>query len=224
MKSQNSNQKKSRINFPEKVFFSLIFFLFCAHNSLAADMELGAFVTNNSGQPLNGELTIRFSIYSQNRTDQSQPIENSIWQEEKVIKIKNGILKTSLGDEVPLPNFTTNPADNYYLGIKIGDDQEMVPRRKIPANFWSVNALNALQAQTAISLRGASIGTNAGDIAVLAAGGQFDKNLIPKLTKLGAITTGTWQATRIDSQYLDQTPNFSTLTIDTALPLSSGGT
>jgi len=224
VKSQNSNQKKSRINFPEKVFFSLIFFLFCAHNSLAADMELGAFVTNNSGQPLNGELTIRFSIYSQNRTDQSQPIENSIWQEEKVIKIKNGILKTSLGDEVPLPNFTTNPADNYYLGIKIGDDQEMVPRRKIPANFWSVNALNALQAQTAISLRGASIGTNAGDIAVLAAGGQFDKNLIPKLTKLGAITTGTWQATRIDSQYLDQTPNFSTLTIDTALPLSSGGT
>ena len=69
-------------------------------------------------------------------------------------------------------------AHQYYLGIRIGEDDEMVPRKRIGAVPLALDAVNATTAINALSLNGAIVGTEAGNIPVLNASGKFDSSLI----------------------------------------------
>ncbi len=115
----------------------LSFFLFTFHTTHAArQMEGVAFITDKTGQPVTGNYAVRFAIYSQNRnltdpypsdSDQTQ----RIWTETQTIQVKSGILQFTLGANQDLPILEGNDNNQFYLGIRINQDAEMAPRKKI---------------------------------------------------------------------------------------------
>jgi hypothetical protein len=69
----------------------------------------------------------------------------------KSLTLTNGIFSTTLGESGDNP-LTLDFSENYYLGIKIGTNTEMTPRRKITPTGFALNAnrLNGLTADNYI--------------------------------------------------------------------------
>ncbi len=126
-------------------------------------------------EAVNGTFDIRFAIYTADRTNASaSETAGKIWEETKQVDVRGGMIVTQLGDSVAIPqDLFSDPSKSYYLGIKIDQDSEMIPRKKIAA---VPSALDAANAQT---LGGKVVGTAAGDIPVLGSGNKFDLNLLP---------------------------------------------
>jgi hypothetical protein len=75
----------------------------------------------------------------------------------KSLTLTNGIFSTTLGESGDNP-LTLDFSENYYLGIKIGTNTEMTPRRKITPTGFALNAnrLNGLTANNYINTSGDS--------------------------------------------------------------------
>jgi len=94
-----------------------------------------------------GDYTIVFSLYS------TATGGTALWTETKTVTVTGGLFSVILGESTPLS--TSLLTGTTYLGIKVGDDDEMTPRRQI------VSVAYALVAQEANSLAsGAIIGTD----------------------------------------------------------------
>jgi len=125
-----------------------------AKESKPEDLDVSVFITGNGNQEItNGDYEVRFALYTVDRTevdpypsdaDQSQ----RVWEETKIVTIENGLLKTFLGNINPLPADLNFAEKNFYLGIRVERDSEMVPRKKIGSVPLSRMAMNALTAQT----------------------------------------------------------------------------
>src|SRR3990167_942508 len=169
----------------------------------ASQITLSAFILENKNRALlNGDYTVRFALYAQEEGG------SPVWQETQTTPIKNGSMRASLGQSTPLQSLDVQNT-TYYLGITLNADSEMPPRVKIGSAF------SALNAQT---LQGKTIGTNEGNIATLDANAKFDKKLIPKISKLGTITIGTWEGEKIAAGFLTNT--FPYLAIGDGTPSS----
>ncbi|MDI6778488.1 MAG: hypothetical protein QMD77_04885, partial [Patescibacteria group bacterium] len=113
------------------------------------DVEVSAYLMDADNQQiLNGEYEVRFGIYSTDRaetdpypsdTDQA----SRVWEETQKVSIQNGLLTAYLGQIAPIPTSFDFAAGNYYLGIRIGEDAEMVPRKRIGAVPLARTAMNA---------------------------------------------------------------------------------
>ncbi|HBO16379.1 MAG TPA: hypothetical protein DD451_00005, partial [Candidatus Moranbacteria bacterium] len=138
--------------------------------SLAAaekQLEISGYISNNEGNEIdNGEYSIKFSIYA----DENSSV--SVWSEVQTTQIVNGIFNASLGLENSLPNNLNFADKEYYLGIKIGEDSEMKPRKKMGAVPLALNAVDAMY------LDGATIGTGEGDILQLGKNGKIDNDYL----------------------------------------------
>jgi len=79
-------------------------------------------LTDSSGTPVNGTVSMVFSIYS-------VPTGGSaLWFETQNVSVTDGIFSVNLGEVTPIDL----PFDSqYYLGVRIGSDSEMVPRIKM---------------------------------------------------------------------------------------------
>ncbi len=183
----------------------LILFNYTSQSTEAApSIELSAYVVNAKDQGvLDGDYDVRFALYTKDRTasDQSEA-DSKVWEETQKLTIQNGLIRASLGGLKEFPKELDFSQNQYYLGIKIGDNGEMVPRKKIGSNFFSINAISALNANSAASLNGSVIGIAAGNIPVLATGGTLAPTMLPAITKLGAVSTGTWEADMVASNYI----------------------
>src|SRR3990167_8560869 len=169
----------------------------------ASQITLSAFILENKNRALlNGDYTVRFALYAQEEGG------SPVWQETQTTPIKNGSMRASLGESTPLQSLDVQNT-TYYLGITLNADSEMPPRVKIGSAF------SALNAQT---LQGKTIGTNEGNIATLDANAKFDKKLIPKISKVGTITIGTWEGEKIAAGFLTNT--FPYLAIGDGTPSS----
>lgn len=122
----------------------------------------------------NGTYTVRFGIYTIDRTVADAYPSNTdagtrIWEETQEVTVKGGMFRTFLGSVNPFPANLNFETGSYYVGIRIAEDSEMVPRKKLGSVPRAMNSQ---------FLRGRTIGTNAGDIALLGKGGKIDiKNL-----------------------------------------------
>ncbi|MEI9966636.1 MAG: hypothetical protein WDN67_03290 [Candidatus Moraniibacteriota bacterium] len=100
----------------------------------------------------------------------------------QTITVQNGIFRVSLGTANPLPasiDFTTG---NYYIGLRIGTDSEIVPRKHlgaVPRAISAGTAQTAVTAQSAQTLDGRSVGTNEGDLVILGNGGKIEIDQLP---------------------------------------------
>ncbi len=157
------------------VFLGFILFSIPAEASIA--MDLSMFVLDKeTNKPLEGVQTVIFSIYPENS-------EIAIWQETQEIELNFGLIRTALGEINVLPLNLNMLDNNYYLGIKIGDDKELVPRKRISPNLFAVSSAYA---QNAGSLNGSVIGENEGNLMLLGKGGEVDsKFLSSDLSLLG---------------------------------------
>ncbi|MEI8103930.1 MAG: hypothetical protein WCG84_03475, partial [Candidatus Moraniibacteriota bacterium] len=117
-----------------------------------------------------GDYAVRFAVYSVDRTDASVVEGTPLWQETQTISVKGGLLMARLGVTTPLPAALTFNQGEYYLGIKVGEDVEMIPRKRLNAVPSAVNSQ---------FLRGLVPGVAAGDIPVLGVNGKFNISQLP---------------------------------------------
>ena len=118
------------------LWLSLILGLFMA-STLYAEIpkviNFQGYLTSADGTPLHGRYSITFSIYD------VETGGTAIWTETKEIEVNNGIFNVNLGDNPSNP--LNLPFDvPYWLGIKVDDDQEMVPRLKLSSVGYSYSA------------------------------------------------------------------------------------
>ena len=168
------------------VFFSLYSF---TKIQAARQMEGVAFVTDKTGQMINGDYTVRFAIYSTDRTTiDTYPSDGDrdtrVWEETQTVTIKNGVLNFNLGQNQELPILDNSQGTHYFLGIRINQDSELIPRKRITSSLFAYNATNASL------LNGKKIGTGSGDILSLNATGKIDIQNLPIGTGAGQLITG----------------------------------
>ncbi|MFZ3061311.1 MAG: hypothetical protein WA069_02085, partial [Candidatus Moraniibacteriota bacterium] len=214
------------------VSFTLLSFL---KVEAARQMEGMAFLTDKTGQMISGDYTVRFAIYSTDRTTiDNYPSDvdkdQRVWEETQTVTIKNGVLNFNLGQTQELPILDNPQGTHYFLGIRINEDSELVPRKKITSSLFAYNATNATL------LNGKKIGTNSGDILALNNLGKIDLQNLPIGTGEGQLITGNDSRlndslTLSGAKYLTLknqklTANKIKLSSDTqgTLPVSQGGT
>ncbi|EKE18747.1 MAG: hypothetical protein ACD_9C00251G0006, partial [uncultured bacterium] len=134
-----------------------------------------AYIVDDKNEAIeNGEYEVRFGIYRSNRNELDPYPSDSdsgsrIWSETQTVKIESGLLNAQLGTVVALPQSLNFFEGEYYLGMRIGKDSEMVPRKKIGA---------VPQAISAINLQGATLGEEEGNIVQLGNGGKIDSKFL----------------------------------------------
>ena len=138
-------------------------------NPNPGDVEVSAYLMNSENNEIqNGDYDMRFAIYTVDRTEADPYPSNTdqasrVWEETQKVNLRNGLLSTYLGQVNPLPANLNFGSRIYYLGIQVGEDPELVPRKRIGAVPLARIALNAV---TANSLNGYTVGNASGNIPV----------------------------------------------------------
>jgi len=84
-----------------------------------------------SGTNINSTVTMTFSLYTQ------QSGGSSIWAEAQTVSVTNGYYSVVLGNLSPINLlFDTQ----YYLGVKVNTDSEMIPRHQLVAMPYAMRA------------------------------------------------------------------------------------
>ncbi|MCD4820319.1 MAG: hypothetical protein K8S23_16700 [Candidatus Cloacimonetes bacterium] len=82
-------------------------------------------LTDNNGDPTNGNISITFSIYDVDSGG------TALWSETQgSVDVDNGLFHVTLGSSTTLPEDLFNTS-NHWLGIAVGTDAEMTPRTRI---------------------------------------------------------------------------------------------
>ena len=101
-------------------------------------------VANSDGTPLDGTVSIQFSMYDHETEG------TALWSEvHSAVIIQNGIMNVLLGSINPLPAHLFDGSDRW-LGLQIGDDPEMSPRQQIVSVGYALRADRANNADYAV--------------------------------------------------------------------------
>jgi hypothetical protein len=227
-------------------FFALSIFssnLFSA--KAAGQVSLSAAISTGEGRPASdGEYDVRFALYSVDRADVAQSEGAPLWQETQKVAVSGGRMRVFLGSVTTLPSNLDFAANEYYLGIKVGGDSEMVPRKRLSAALMALNASHAdsathadtadtakkadtaktadtaEEADTAKTLNGKKVGTGSGNIPLLGAGGKIVLGMLPTGTGVGQLITGS--DSRLHLQNTDTGTTSTSFSIGSGAEASSG--
>ena len=97
----------------------------------------------------NGTYAITFRLYTQ--AGGGSPI----WSETKTLQVRRGLFSTILGDFTAFAD-SVRFNRQYWLGIQVAPDPELLPRIKLAAAGYSINSARADTAQYALSAPGGS--------------------------------------------------------------------
>ena len=86
-----------------------------------------------TGDKLNGTYSMTFSIYS------TETGGTALWTETQDVTVQNGLFSVLLGSVKPLPMNLFDDT-NRYLGVKVGTDAEMTPRKHLVSVGYAFNA------------------------------------------------------------------------------------
>ena len=190
---------KTKINFLGALVFlflltaGLVFQQKSLQAASASSFNFTAYIVGKDGQTISdGQYDVRFALYSKNR-DQIDPYpsdsDSKLWQETQQIFIFQGVLNAEL---TSFPTDIDFSSSDFYIGVRIGTDSEMAPRKKLSAVPFANNAS---------SLKGATIGNQTGNIPLITAGG-LDATILQNINQVGTIGTGAWQGSAIADKYL----------------------
>ncbi|MDR3559535.1 MAG: hypothetical protein P4L58_03985, partial [Candidatus Pacebacteria bacterium] len=153
------------------LFFNFTSAQVVATNQSPSQIAMTAYIINTQDQEIkNGKYAVAFAIYSTDRSDASAPLGTPLWQEAQNVEIDNGILSAYLGAATSLPANLNFGVGQYFLGIKIGTDAEMVPRKRIGAVPLAIDAM---------AVNGATVGNGAGNLVSLGANGKVNIQNLP---------------------------------------------
>lgn len=105
-----------------------------------------------------GLYNVTFRIYG------SETGGAALWSEMQSLRIGRGAVSAYLGSVTALPASLTFDSGMYYLGVQVGDDPEMSPRKRIGS---------VPQALNADTVDGAHAGTTAGSVLLLDQSGNI---------------------------------------------------
>ena len=97
-------------------------------------------LTDASGDPLTGDYDMRFCLYA----DAECPDGSDLWREFQTVSVTYGVFSVLL----PIPE-TLFDGPELYLGVKVGDDAEMRPCRRVVSAGYAYKAEDAAQAEHA---------------------------------------------------------------------------
>ena len=127
-------------------------------------------LTDAAGNPVSGQRDIRFAFYD------AQDRGTLLWQETQAITVQDGVYSTALGSVNAFPDGLWD-ASQLWLGVEVGDDDELAPRARIVAVPYARKAQRAETAGVADTLAGGVFPAGAmvvsvreNDPAMLAAG------------------------------------------------------
>src|ERR1035437_5607598 len=102
-------------------------------------------LTDNSGNPKSdGNYNVSFSFYEQSTGG------TAMWTETKSLTVAKGLFSTSLGDQTPFGN-GLKFNKQYWLGITVGADPELLPRISLNAAGYSFSSINSDTANNIIN-------------------------------------------------------------------------
>lgn len=119
------------------------------------------YLTSPTGSPISGTLAMRFAIYN---------VANgggALWQESQNVAVQSGSFSVVLGSNVALNLPFDTP---YYLGISVGNDNEMTPRQRLTSVPYAYTAQSALSVADG-SITAAKLGESCASGQVLAYNG-----------------------------------------------------
>jgi hypothetical protein len=96
-------------------------------------------LTDAAGNPLTGSYNMTFCLYEA-ATGGTSP-----WCENQVVTVTYGVFNALLGSVTPIPA-TAFGSTNLYLGVRVGSDSEMTPRRRVVSAGYAYRAEDAAQA------------------------------------------------------------------------------
>ncbi len=108
----------------------------------------GILTDPNAGEPVSGERSLTFSIYDVSTGG------TALWSETQTVAVDNGRFSVVLGRVNPIsPLYFINGWERY-LGVKVGGDAEMTPRKSIASVTYSLVSGYSLLAVDAAKLGG----------------------------------------------------------------------
>jgi len=95
----------------------------CTVLAVPQEINYQGYLTDAEGNPLNGEVAMTFRIWD------SPGGGTQLWSESHAaVTLTEGVFNVILGSSVPI---TSEILDgDCYLGITVGEDDEMVPRQR----------------------------------------------------------------------------------------------
>ncbi len=116
--------KTTRVT-PVVVLVVLCLFASIGSTNIPRQMSYQGKLTTPSGDPVNGTFSIVFSIYDVSTGG------TPLWSEtESSVSVAEGLITVLLGGQVPIPEDVFDGSVRY-LGIRVGSDPEMTPRKEI---------------------------------------------------------------------------------------------
>lgn len=97
-------------------------------------------LSDAGGNPITGERDMSFRLYAEASGG------SALWNESLTVSVNNGVFDVLLG--IPATHFD---GSNRYLGVTVGNDSEMTPRRQVvsvPYSYWAEEAASADNADT----------------------------------------------------------------------------
>jgi parallel beta-helix repeat protein len=106
----------------------------CFSDAIPQKINYQGYLTNAAGTPVNETVQMRFSIYNTSSEG------TALWTETQNVMVANGVYNVNLGDVTPITLAFEVP---YYLGVSVGTDPEMTPRKIFTAVGYAFRALAA---------------------------------------------------------------------------------
>lgn len=104
------------------------------------------YLTDTDGEPIDGELDIRFRLYDES--------ENDVFTELATVNIDNGAFTHYVGSVETLDAELFAQYSTLTLGVKVGTDSEMSPRMALGSVPYAARATTAAIADVAVALDG----------------------------------------------------------------------
>jgi N-acetylneuraminic acid mutarotase len=134
-KKMKNVKAKERISIGFVGFILILVLLpYPGHAAIPQKINYQGYLTNASGVPINGTLQMTFMIYDVPGGG------NALWTETQTVSVNHGVYSVNLGEVTPIGLTFNNP---YYLGVQVGTDPEMTPRKVLTSVGYAFRALTA---------------------------------------------------------------------------------
>jgi hypothetical protein len=114
----------------------ILLWTFASNAQVPQLINYQALLTDATGNPIDGSRTIQFKIYP------TETAGSEEWSEIHTVTASNGLFSVMLGSFTPIP-YTLFDGNDKYLSLKVENDPEMTPRKRLVSVGYAFQTYNA---------------------------------------------------------------------------------